>query len=161
MPVTLWRSVVLGVISTASMDLLSVAAIRLRLMAPLTPNLVGRWFASVARLQPFHTDIARASPVGSELAIAIPVHYMIGVALSTLYVWGVSQLGWSPRNPALALAFGVCTSLLPWLIMFPAMGYGFFGSHGPAETRLFLSSLMSHAFFGLGIWVGVRIVSGS
>jgi DUF2938 family protein len=160
MTVTLWRSVILGIISTASMDLLSVAAIRLRLMAPLSPNLVGRWFASVARAQPFHADIARASPVGYELAIAVPVHYTIGVVLSALYVWGMSQLGWSPRNPALALAYGICTSLLPWLIMFPAMGYGIFGSHGPAETRLFLSSLMSHAFFGLGIWVGVRIVSG-
>jgi hypothetical protein len=157
---TLWRSVFLGVISTASMDLLSVFAIRLRLMAPLSPNLIGRWFASVARAHPFHADIAHAAPVGHELAIAVPVHYTIGVALSALFVWGMSQLGWSPRNPALALAFGVSTSLLPWLIMFPAMGYGFFGSHGPAGTRLFLSSLTSHAFFGLGIWAGVRIVGG-
>ena len=41
--------------------------------------------------------------------------------------------------------------------MFPAMGYGVFGSHGPAGTRLFLSSLITHAFFGIGIWVGVRL----
>jgi hypothetical protein len=26
-------------------------------------------------------------------------------------------------------------------------------------TRLFLSSLLSHAFFGVGIWLAVRIVS--
>ena len=44
-----------------------------------------------------------------------------------------------------------CTNVLPWLLMFRAMGYGFFGAHGPAGTRLFVSSLVSHAFFGLGI----------
>jgi len=43
--------------------------------------------------------------------------------------------------------------------MFPAMGYGFFGFHGPAGTRLFLSSLMSHAFFGLGLWAGIRMAA--
>jgi hypothetical protein len=64
-------------------------------------------------------------------------------------------------STALALAFGLCTNLLPWLIMFPAMGYGFFGAHGPAGTRLLLSSLMSHAFFGVGIWIGIRIVGVS
>jgi hypothetical protein len=40
--------------------------------------------------------------------------------------------------------------------MFPAMGYGFFGSHGPAGTKLFISSLVNHALFGLGIWIGLQ-----
>jgi len=43
--------------------------------------------------------------------------------------------------------------------MFPSMGYGWFGAHGPAGTRLFVSSLWSHAFFGVGIWLAVNIVS--
>ena len=161
MPVTLWRSVLVGVISTMSMDLLSLAASRLRLIASLSPQVMGRWFASVARMHPLHADIARASPANHELAIALPVHYGIGVTLSLFYLWGMSRLGWPVRSTALALAFGLCTNLLPWLIMFPAMGYGFFGAHGPAGTRLFLSSLMSHAFFGVGIWIGIRIVGVS
>ena len=161
MPVTFWRSVLVGVISTMSMDLLSLTASRLRLIASLSPQVMGRWFASVARLHPFHADIARASPANHELAIALPVHYGIGVTLSLFYLWGMSRLGWPARSPVLALAFGLCTNLLPWLIMFPAMGYGFFGAHGPAGTRLFLSSLMSHAFFGFGICVGVRIAGVS
>jgi Protein of unknown function (DUF2938) len=82
----------------------------------------------------------------------------IGIALAALYVRAMSQLGWPDGSLALALAFGLCTNVLPWLLVFPAMGYGFFGSHGPAGTRLFLSSLLGHAFFGLGIWIGVRSV---
>ena len=43
------RNVLLGIIATVTMDVLSVAAIKLRLIAPLPPHLIGRWFASVAR----------------------------------------------------------------------------------------------------------------
>jgi hypothetical protein len=42
--------------------------------------------------------------------------------------------------------------------MFPAMGYGVFGSHGPEGTRLFVSSLATHAFFGFGLWLAVQAV---
>jgi hypothetical protein len=155
---TIWQTLSIGVVSTFSMDVLSAVAYRLRLTAPLSPHLIGRWFASVARAQPFHADIARTPSVGHELAIAAPVHYAIGIALAALYVRAMSQLGWPAGSLALTLAFGLCTNALPWLLMFPAMGYGFFGSHGPAGTRLFLSSLLGHAFFGLGIWIGVRSV---
>ena len=150
----------IGVLSTLSMDLLTGVAIRLRLVAPLPPNLVGRWFASVARVHPFHADIARAAPVNGELLIALLGHYAIGTLLATLFVWGTGALGWS-RSLGIVLAFGLSTSVLPWLLMFPAMGYGFFGLHGPEGTRLFVSSVASHAFFGLGLWTVIRAVSVS
>lgn len=159
MSIISWRSVLVGVVSTFTMDLLTAIAYRLRLTAPLSPHLIGRWFVSVARAQPYHADIARAPAVNHELAIAIPIHYTIGVALASAYLWGMSELGWPRRNLVVAVAFGLCTSVLPWFLMFPSMGYGFFGAHGPAGTRLFVSSLLSHALFGVGIWVAVRIVS--
>ncbi len=153
----IWRIVAAGVLSTLSMDVLTGIAMALRAVAPLPPNLVGRWFASVARAQPFHEDIARASPVPHELIAAFPVHYVIGTALTAAFVYGTGALGWS-RGAGVALAFGVSTSLLPWLVMFPAMGYGLFGTHGPEGTRLFTSSLMTHAFFGLGLLIAVRVL---
>ena len=158
MPSSLWRTLLVGVISTLSMDVLSAVAYRLRLTAPLSPHLIGRWFAYLFRGHPFQADIAAAHAVRHELALAVPVHYAIGLSLAALYVWSMLQLGWSPRNVWFALAFGLCTNVLPWLLMFPAMGYGFFGTHGPAGTRLFISSLLSHAFFGLGIWIGVTVM---
>ena len=155
-----WGHVLLaGVIATMSMDVLSAIAIRLRLIAPLSPNLVGRWFSSVARAHPFHEDIARAAPSGHEFAITLPVHYAIGMFLTALFVVMAHRMGWHARALPTALAFGVCTSVLPWLLMFPAMGYGFFGAHGPAGTRLFASSMVTHVFFGLGLWIAVRILS--
>ena len=158
MTVNIWRTLMVGVISTLSMDLLSAVASQLRLTAPLSPNLMGRWFASVARAAPFHADIARATPASHELILALPVHYAIGIGLAALYLWVAPRIGWPPRTLTSALAFGLCTNALPWLLMFPAMGYGFFGAHGPEGTRLFSTSLVNHAFFGLGIWIGIHVM---
>jgi hypothetical protein len=156
MPVTVLQALAVGALSTLSMDVLTGLALRLGMVAPLTPELVGRWFVSVARVRPIHVDIARSPAVHHEFAIALPIHYAIGLFLTSFYLWTTYQLHVSPRNVALALTFGLLTNALPWMVMFPAMGYGFFGLHGPAGTRLFASSLLSHAFFGLGIWIGVR-----
>ena len=92
MTIISWRTVLMGVCSTLTMDVLSGIAYRLRLTAPLSPHLIGRWFASVARAQPYHSDIARAAAVNHELAIALPVHYAIGVTLASVYLWGMSEL---------------------------------------------------------------------
>jgi|SRR6516162_5897185 hypothetical protein len=70
-------NVLLGIIATVTMDVLTVSAIKLRLIAPLSPHLIGRWFASVARGQVLHGDIGQVSPIQHEIAIAVPVHYAI------------------------------------------------------------------------------------
>jgi hypothetical protein len=157
MPVTVLQALAIGALSTLSMDVLTGLALRFGIVAPLTPELTGRWFVSVARARPIHVDIALSPGVHHELAIALPVHYAIGLSLTSFYLWTTWQLHLPSRNLGLALLFGLCTNALPWLLMFPAMGYGFFGMHGPAGTRLFVSSLLSHAFFGIGIWISVRM----
>lgn len=151
--------VIAGVIATLCMDMLTTVAIALRLAVPLPPKLIGRWFAAVAKAQPFHTDIAMASPVSHEIAIAVPVHYAIGIGLASLYLVASTRLALPAGNLKLALTFALLTSVLPWMLMFPAMGYGFFGTRGPAGTRLFTSSLISHACFGVGLWVSVLVIS--
>ena len=153
------RNVLLGIIATVTMDVLSVAAIKLRLIAPLPPHLIGRWFASVARGQVLHGDIAQVSPIQHEMAVAVPVHYAIGVTLALTYLLACSTFGLSPRSPVAALVFALCTNLLPWLLMFPAMGYGWFGAHGPTGTRLFASSFLTHCFYGLGLWLGASLLA--
>jgi len=141
------------------MDVMSVSAIKLRLIAPLPPHLIGRWFASVARGQAFHSDIGRVSPINHEVAVAVPVHYVIGITLALIYLVLCSALGLSPRSPVMAIGFALCTNALPWLLMFPAMGYGWFGAHGPTGTRLFASSFLTHCLYGLGLWLGASFLA--
>ena len=49
MPILKMRSVFLGILATVTMDVLRLAALKLRLIAFLPPRLTGRWFASMAR----------------------------------------------------------------------------------------------------------------
>jgi putative flavoprotein involved in K+ transport len=147
-----------GVMATVTMDCISALVHRLGLTAPLAPDLMGRWFASLLRLRPFLPDIAQSPAVRNEMAIALAGHYAIGVTLACLYTWLTSRLRWRPWQLRCALGYAVCTNALPWLIMFPAMGYGLFGAHGPSSTRLFVSSLCSHTFYGLGLWTAIRVI---
>lgn len=64
------RNIFMGILATATMDFLSGSAYKLGLIAPLSPRLIGRWFASVARGQIAFQDITRVPPLKHELAIA-------------------------------------------------------------------------------------------
>jgi hypothetical protein len=154
-----WRSVVIGLLATITMDIFSFTALKLGWIAFLPPRLTGRWFASMAHGQFLHRDIAQAPSINHEAAVAVPMHYLIGITLALLYLLISSSLGLAPRNPLAALGFALCSNLLPWLLMFPAMGYGWFGAHGPQGTRLFVSSLVTHGFYGIGLWFGASMLS--
>ena len=99
MPLKSWQVLLAGVIATMSMDVLTAIAIRLRLIAPLSPNLVGRWFASVVGAHPFHEDIARAAPRTHELAFAVLGHYAIGMFLTAVFVLVAHRIGWQAEEP--------------------------------------------------------------
>ena len=144
------RNVIIGILATITMDVLSGVSLKLRLISPLSPRLIGRWFASVARGRLLHSDISLVPPINHEMAIAVPAHYAIGIALALVYLFASAALGLVARNPITALGFALSTNLLPWVLMFPAMGYGWFGSHGPPGTGLLLSSALTHCFYGLG-----------
>ena len=150
------QRVLAGISATFTMDFLSFLSARAGLTAPLAPRVIGRWFVSVIRGQPFHSDIAHSVAARHELAVSLAGHYSIGLALACIYLWGTKRLEMPTRHLLLALGYGMSTSALAWLLMFPAMGYGFFGAHGPPGTRLFISSLCNHGFYGLGLWIAVR-----
>jgi hypothetical protein len=154
------RVLLLGAVATAAMDMLSTLAHRAHITAPLPPTLMGRWVGSVARGHLRHANIAQAASVDNELAIALFTHYAIGVAFASLYLFATLRLEVSPRSAIPAFTFGLVTCVFPWLLMFLAMGFGWFGVGGPPGTQLFLSSLISHVAFGVGLWLGARALYG-
>jgi len=85
----------------------------LRLIAPLSPHAIGRWFASEARGLVFHSDVGQVSPINHEVAIAASVHYTIGVTLAHVYLLACSALGLNAGNLLSAFGFGLCTNLPP------------------------------------------------
>ncbi len=61
---------------------------------------------------------------------------------------------WLERPTLLpALAFGVVTTLVPYLVMQPSLGLGIAASKTPRPNRARLKSLATHTVFGAGLYL--------
>jgi hypothetical protein len=138
--------------ATAATDLW--AAVRSRLLGIAPPDFchVGRWLGHLTRGRMRHAAIAAAPPVRLECLIGWVAHYVIGIAFAALLLgaWGSAWL----RQPALvpALIVGIGTVVAPLLVMQPAMGV-------PFAARRALHSLVTHLFFGVGLYAAGRITN--
>lgn len=148
-----------GVGATAVSDIWGI--VRKSVFAIPLPNfaLVGRWIGHLARGRVRHDTIAAATPVRAERAIGWTTHYAIGIAFAFLLpaIWGSEWM----RHPTLmpALIVGVGTVAAPFFVMQPAMGAGFAASRTPHPAAARLQSLITHAMFGLGLFIAGKIVS--
>jgi hypothetical protein len=150
-----WRYVVSGVVATLTMDVGSGVVRALGLTAGMPPHLVGRWFSQLLRGRLVHKNIAEVPPIPGEMPLALAGHYLIGISLTTAFLLLLQR---GPIRPdsragviAASLAFGVFTNVLPWLLMFPATGFGWLGAQGPREYLLLRTSLVNHVIFGVGL----------
>jgi hypothetical protein len=141
-----------GIAATVTMDVLSSASRKIGLTVGAKGQWVGRWYLGIARGQFVHSNIAVAPEQPGEKRAAQVGHYAIGIVLAVLYVVGAGWLGVSPSAFLVALGYGFATTVFPWFLVFPALGFGLFGLKGPPELKLFTSSLMNHLFYGFGIW---------
>jgi hypothetical protein len=144
--------VCVGIVATVTMDVLASACRRVGLAVGAKGQWVGRWYLGILRGQFVHSNIAASPEQDGEKSAALVGHYAIGIALAVLYVFGAGWLGVSPDAFLVALGYGFATCIFPWFLLFPALGFGFFGLRGPPELRLFTSSLMNHLSYGFGLW---------
>jgi Protein of unknown function (DUF2938) len=75
------------------------------------------------------------------------------------YFVGTAWLGHSPSTLLVALGFGLATSVFPWFLVLPALGFGVFGRKGPPELKLLRTSLINHLSYGLGLWWAAKVLS--
>ncbi len=152
------RAVVLGAGATALMDVW--AALLRRLGVPsLNFAFLGRWLGHLSHGQWFHESIARSAPVRGELALGWAAHYSIGVSFAALLLL-VFGLEWA-RSPSLwpALAIALVTVIAPLLVLQPALGAGLFSSKTPTPLFNSLKSVVTHAVYGLGLYLTARVTS--
>ncbi|MEL0027365.1 MAG: DUF2938 domain-containing protein [Perlucidibaca sp.] len=123
-------------------------------------GLVGRWFGHMRHGRFHHAAIARAEPVTGERLIGWSAHYLIGIAFAALLVL-LTGPGWL-QAPTLApaLLFGLTTVAAPFLLMQPGMGAGIAAARTPAPGKARLHSLITHAVFGLGLYLTATLISG-
>jgi hypothetical protein len=152
-----------GVLATVTMDAAMVAAATLGGKAfdsrRLEPGMIGRWVVNLAAGRWRHGDISGEPATRGEVALGMLVHYATGVMLTQAFLTFWHRANRRPSLPA-ATAYGVATSALPLLIMFPSMGYGWFGLRSGEAARINRVMLLGHVAFGLGIGLWAPRFSG-
>jgi hypothetical protein len=108
-----------------------------------------------------HKNIIKARPVEHELAVGRMTHYLVGGGLALTYpaLYLVSGVPLPGNHMFPGLLWGLATTLVPWIIFYPAFGWGFFGGRAPEGTRPVLSPTISHLVYGLGLGIVLNIAS--
>ena len=107
-----------------------------------------------------HQNITKAAAVKHESAIGGITHYLVGGSLAVTYpaLYLLSGAPLPANHVFPGLLWGLATTLLPWVIFYPAFGWGFFGSRAPEGIRPLLSPLLSHLIYGLALAIVLNIV---
>ncbi len=68
---------------------------------------------------------------------------------------GASSL--SENNLVPGLIRGMATTLLPWFVLFPVSGWGWFGFRAPHSVRSLLSPSVEHLLYGFGLAMTLNV----
>lgn len=147
-----------GVGATALMDLWLLLLQRAGIPT-LDFALLGRWVGHLFHGQVVHDAIRRAPSIAGERALGWLAHYVVGVGFAGVLV--IAQgAAWLHRPTLLpAMAWGLATVAAPLFVMQPAMGAGMASSRTPTPLKNCLRSLVNHAVFGLGLYLGARALA--
>lgn len=135
-----------GVLATLAMDCLGILTVKRKWIdlkgLQIVPLLLGRWALLHFKAG---TDIRLSSPLNNEKTVGLLLHYLIGLILGGVFAALPSQ------NIQMACLYGIATNAFPWLLMYPAMGFGFFASKLPVQKPILLFSFVNHVVYGLAL----------
>ena len=151
-------AILAGLGATLLIDLWALVLRRGFNIPSLSYCLLGRWILHMPGGAFTHPSIAAAPPRRHECAMGWMAHYSIGVVFALLFV-SLASWSWLERPTLLpALAFGVVTTLVPYLVMQPAFGLGIAASKTPNPTQARLKSLMTHTVYGVGLYLWAMLL---
>jgi hypothetical protein len=143
-----------GILGAALMDVTETYAARLGITSGVNVAFVGRWFMGLTRGQLVHANVADSSPAAGEARIGWAFHLLVGGGgVALMYPAFLHSVGIATPTHLLlgGVVFGAATSLLPWFVLLPAFGWGWFGRRGPRGSNALLASPLSHIPYGLGV----------
>jgi hypothetical protein len=146
-----------GLLGTVAMDVAKYIGHKLKLIGGVRMDMLGRWALGMLKGVMVYKDIHDAPAYKNENMAGWVFHYLTGGLVAMVYPVFLNLLGTPVTESGLilAVAFGLTTSVLPWFVVYPAFGKGFFGSRAPKASRPVITSIVSHAFYGAGIGVVV------
>ncbi|WP_269915466.1 DUF2938 family protein [Acinetobacter sp. HY1485] len=147
-------SIWIGILATAVMDFIAWLRATFFNTKSLNYALIGRWILSFKDGRWVHNTILTTSPKYGETWFGWAVHYLIGILFS--YVYLQLNLYFAFQYTILnILGFASLTTLIPFLMMQPALGFGFFACKTPKPLNSILNSLIAHLAFGFGLYIAV------
>jgi hypothetical protein len=155
----LLSTVAVGLGATFVLDLWAIL-LKQAFKIPL-PNfcLVGSWLLHMTSGTIRHANITAATQKPAECMTGWIAHYTIGVLFALgLVVLATPQWLLAPTLMP-ALMFGIVTVGFPFFVLHPAFGLGIAASKTPDPLQARLRSLMSHAVFGIGLYVSALALS--
>lgn len=142
-----------GLVGTAAMDAIKYVGHKGGLLGGVRMDLLGRWALGMIRWRFVYADIHKADRYPNEAAAGWLFHYLTGGLVALGYPLALWLFG-LPLNAdhfRYAVFFGLCTSVFPWFLVYPAFGVGLFGARAPKAARPILTSIVSHTCYGGGI----------
>jgi hypothetical protein len=153
-----------GILGAVLMDITETALARVGIRSGVNVALVGRWFLGLMRGRVAHHDIRLSPSLEREAALGWAFHFGVGGGgVALIYPAVLWFLGMPFPTHAVfgGLLFGLLTSLLPWFVLLPAFGWGWFGQRGPHGATALLASPLSHVPYGLGIGAVMALGHGA
>jgi hypothetical protein len=156
-------AIAIGIGASLVMDLWNLFLMRTFGIPSLNYCLLGRWLRHMPGGTFRHASITAAQRKPFECTVGWTAHYTIGVVFALVFVVLTSG-DWLARPTVLpALLYGIGTVVFPFFLMQPSLGLGIAASRTPKPTQARLKSLVTHAVFGIGLYVcaiGVSYVPG-
>ncbi len=147
--------ILLGSFATLFMDLSAKLLSRLKIIQPVIESrIVGRWVLYMLKGKFIHKDITKTPELEYENKAAILAHYLIGIVLAFIYLVFKELLPAAQIQFVTPIIFGLLTTLLPWLWLYPSIGLGFLAFKTERTSTYLITSTVNHFNFGLGfaIW---------
>ena len=149
-----------GVVGSVLMDITEAIAEKRGITSGVNIAHVGRWFLGLLRGQFTHSNIINSPSLPNEVKMGWAFHFLVGgggVALIYPLFFQATGLPLPGNHLFAGLLFGLSTSLLPWLILLPSFGWGFFGVRGPHGSNALLASTLSHIPYGIGVGAVIAV----
>lgn len=154
----IFEVILIGSFATLFMDLTAILLSKLKIIQPVIESkIIGRWVLYMLKWKFIHKDITKTPELEYENKAAFLAHYLIGIVLAFIYLFFIKVLPAAQIQFVTPILFGLLTTLLPWLWLYPSIGLGFLALKTERTSTYLVTSTVNHFNFGLGLVIWIEL----
>ncbi|EZQ10540.1 DUF2938 family protein [Acinetobacter sp. Ver3] len=148
----------LGLSATLIMDFLGWVRAMIFKIPSFNYAYLGRFFFLVKNKKYVYRNITEAPVHKFEYITGWVFHYITGIFFALIYTY-IDNSHTTLEAFISSILFGLSTAIIPFLVMQPILGFGFFASKTPNQWISIKNSLVAHLNFGIGLFIAQIIQS--